>query len=1193
MVPHAVFPAASSPTGNASEIATQVISSGRLHFRQTTDASSEVPLATMCAPLKANRGILGALYISAVELNDPISFNEQELFEAIALQAAAAIDHALVYQSAITDPLTQLFCHRHFQQEVEQCVRRARRTETPLTLIMMDLDHFKALNDTCGHSAGNDCLKQVAEVLRSTLRLSDTIARFGGDEFEILLQDTKPFDGFAIAEKIRLQIGALVFQGGRRVAGTFGVATFPANAGDAQSLFLRADAALYEAKEGGRNRTVISGAVAITTSRDPEKGSVAGRTGVEGEPRAAALNLKATEHKVDGHEVIRRLGSGSTGEILLVRQPELERDVALKRPLQTLPNDTQLLEFEHEAKLTASLNHPGIIPIYTMGRDTDSRRYYTMKPLDGVSLREVLQRRRTGDRAIARDFTNGRLLEILQRVSEAIAYAHRRQTSHLDLNPGNVMVGDFGEVAVIDWGTTLEKLRQNCRQFRRPGEISLLGSPSYIAPEVLGEKPLERAMAPGVDVYALGGILYEILAGWPPHVNATVGTFELIRRILEEDPAPPEQLAPLSGVDPLLSSLALKALDRNPKRRPSALEFFHQLNKFNRRDPEWSLIEFGKDHPVKSDEWEVVLGKWRLEGDCWVAENSEDSVLVWSTLVPGSFRFECEVWSDAGCELALIGHAPHKNFKNYNKYDGYYFEFGADGNSCTKLARNRHDVLARPDLRVTPGRHYRLQIEWNEEDGLFYGAIDNQNIFEYKELFSFPGAQIGLYSHGPACFRPIAVHQRDWTLQIPALRVADRYLQQGHFSEALELYDSISAKVPQRLEGIEARLKYGSCLASLNRADEARSIYQTLQTTVLAPFALEEQALLDFSREDGDRRRGLHLFRQLRERYPMSQARTHVFDALDSLRKQQHGIKMNYSEHIQTVVGLAEMAANSSSPPTQSQISAQFWLLYFLMREGKWTQARDSNGKYKKSLTPFQSKQMLSQVMEFSSAFAIGVEPSNVDFASILWTNHASLPYYRDLTVNYLAAPGNADSFIRRPPPVHAAFTHWRDLIKFQALLIKNDAAGARTWLSETEFDSILLRLDDSFTLLMTLLHWGDRAAIGGVIQRYYSRDDLYPQLKSMVTLVKGRFELERGNFEGAARNLTGLGVVEFFRMNDAFVLRALLTSMGYLNECSPAEMLKLCQFQLSGTELVLAEIFFRRQAAGDGRMFSLSGVAA
>lgn len=204
-----------------------------------------------------------------------------------------------------------------------------------------------------------------------------------------------------VAEKTRRKIHQTEFPSVLHLTATIGVASFPENALDAQALFLRTDEALYQAKEAGRNRSVRS---SLAEPNPPAPNTLRGRDGAprdpsipspqiispfELKPQAAPeatptpvlvdLNTPMKE-QVDGHTVIRRLGTGGMGEVLLVRQPDLDRVVALKRPLSSHLTPEQMRAFEQEAKVTASLDHPGVITVHTMGRDMDGRRYYTMKP---------------------------------------------------------------------------------------------------------------------------------------------------------------------------------------------------------------------------------------------------------------------------------------------------------------------------------------------------------------------------------------------------------------------------------------------------------------------------------------------------------------------------------------------------------------------------------------------------------------------------------------------------------------------------------------------------------------------------------------------------------------------------------------------------------------------------------------------
>jgi len=166
-------------------------------------------------------------------------------------------------EQAIRDGLTGLFNHRHFKKVLEKEVARADRYERSLCLIMADVDNFKSYNDTHGHPAGDEVLKTVADIIATRLRVVDLPVRYGGEEFAILLPETDWKGGRMVAEDIRAQIDNYPFSGREtqplgKVSLSLGVAEFPADSEDPQSLLKKADDALYRAKNGGRNRVVCA-----------------------------------------------------------------------------------------------------------------------------------------------------------------------------------------------------------------------------------------------------------------------------------------------------------------------------------------------------------------------------------------------------------------------------------------------------------------------------------------------------------------------------------------------------------------------------------------------------------------------------------------------------------------------------------------------------------------------------------------------------------------------------------------------------------------------------------------------------------------------------------------------------------------------------------------------------------------------
>lgn len=201
----------------------------------------------------------------------PHSFaaKEMELLRKIASQLAQVLDTMAVYhqtrEQSITDELTQVFNRRYFNQRFERELQRAQRYQRSLSLIMLDIDHFKIFNDTHGHLWGDAVLKQVAQTLEGSLRQADILARFGGEEFVILLPEIDRAHGQQVAEKLRHAIANTVFpkaetQPFGRITASLGLAAFPEDATETEDLIHVADQGLYLAKARGRNQVGLHAA---------------------------------------------------------------------------------------------------------------------------------------------------------------------------------------------------------------------------------------------------------------------------------------------------------------------------------------------------------------------------------------------------------------------------------------------------------------------------------------------------------------------------------------------------------------------------------------------------------------------------------------------------------------------------------------------------------------------------------------------------------------------------------------------------------------------------------------------------------------------------------------------------------------------------------------------------------------------
>ncbi len=232
----------------------------------------------ICLPLTMRGRIIGALYLDNRRGGTVFTEGALTFLQALANLSAIAIHNADLYTRSIHDGLTGLFNHTFFESEFEREIGRARRSGGRFGLLVLDVDRFKSINDTHGHSRGSELLTEISEVVAQTLRTTDLparrpagdgetdpeplVGRYGGDEFELLLPDTDGAGTARAAARLAEAAREHVFLTGSldlRITLSIGGAIFPDHGRTAQEVFLRADEALYQVKQAGRNGFRIAG----------------------------------------------------------------------------------------------------------------------------------------------------------------------------------------------------------------------------------------------------------------------------------------------------------------------------------------------------------------------------------------------------------------------------------------------------------------------------------------------------------------------------------------------------------------------------------------------------------------------------------------------------------------------------------------------------------------------------------------------------------------------------------------------------------------------------------------------------------------------------------------------------------------------------------------------------------------------
>lgn len=270
--------AASSQRGKISLLPAFPIDEARREIRDLTEPPQAALIlanidpgaaAFACLPLASVEGLLGMLYVGCSEASGLTAETVQKL-EQISVYSAFPLQRVLLQQDfrtlAYSDPMTGLDNFRQFEETLADEMARAERYDRPLSLILLDIDHFKSFNDTLGHPAGDALLGQLGIVLRNCLRNVDRPARYGGEEFVVICPETGEREAYLIAERIRRSVEETAFallekrsnetstsEETTRVTVSLGCATFPRDARTARELVKCADIALYAAKAGGRN----------------------------------------------------------------------------------------------------------------------------------------------------------------------------------------------------------------------------------------------------------------------------------------------------------------------------------------------------------------------------------------------------------------------------------------------------------------------------------------------------------------------------------------------------------------------------------------------------------------------------------------------------------------------------------------------------------------------------------------------------------------------------------------------------------------------------------------------------------------------------------------------------------------------------------------------------------------------------
>ncbi len=295
--------------------------------------------------------------------------------------------------------------------------------------------------------------------------------------------------------------------------------------------------------------------------------------------RAAALRERASgdSRPPSKFALGEEIGRGGVGLIQLVRDRDLMRTLVMKTLIKGHDvSDYVLQKFVEEAQVTAQLEHPNIVPVHDFGFFTGGEVFFTMKLVQGRTLKDIIRKLRQGDEETLREFPRLKLLRVFQDTCMAIGFAHSRGVVHRDIKPSNIMIGDYGETLVLDWGVAkvlgraefvpdeehrVSTQRSESEDATMVGVVT--GTPAYMAPEQAAGKVDE--VDGRSDVYALGALLYHMLTYRPPFRGKNFR--QTLAAVMTQRPMPPSQRAPENEIPPRLEEICLRCLEKAPEAR--------------------------------------------------------------------------------------------------------------------------------------------------------------------------------------------------------------------------------------------------------------------------------------------------------------------------------------------------------------------------------------------------------------------------------------------------------------------------------------------------------------------------------------------------------------------------------------------------------------------------------------------------
>ena len=546
------------------------------------------------------------------------------------------------------------------------------------------------------------------------------------------------------------------------------------------------------------------------------------------------------------YKLLKSLGKGGMGEVFYAFEPTCGRYVALKQVREDLKGKKHLYtRFLREARITSQLTHPSIIPIYAIHHEGDHL-YYTMPFVAGDTLKTILRDTLRSERAGHLSERSGgaisRLAGTFLKVCQAVAFAHARGVIHRDIKPENIMIGDYGEVIILDWGLAkiiaepklggTAKADEGDTALTRIGKI--VGTVNYMSPE----RALGHPCTVQADIYSLGVILYQILTLHLPFRRGPLKEFRQSMR--HEEFVSPSEISPYREVPDVLARIAKRCLDPKPSARYQSVDaIIADIEGYLEGRSEW--YPQGELNPKVSEGWKFQEHVLLAEQ---VAITRGTAFADWVQLMISRQSFGQNIRVDSTIKIAPDGHgiglivAIPETQQRTNIFDGVCVWLSADASSPSQLLRGGVEVLAAPGLVLEKDREYAVSVK--RIDNSVHVYVDGVEQLTYVSQQPLYGTHVGVMARDDHYQIPsMKIFSGSDLLVVSCLAIPDAFLAAGDYERALVEYRRVAYAFATHAEGREAQFRAGITLL-----EQAKHTKEKKKSTALYDKALEEMSRL-------------------------------------------------------------------------------------------------------------------------------------------------------------------------------------------------------------------------------------------------------------------------------------------------------------------------------------------------------------